>query len=131
MFERLQDRVVQAYEGLVHMDFLPDTMKAHEGMGVYTRLPASSLPPLFLAYAADPSDSGRIHAPVKQRWMAGDPEVVSGMQKIAALADTALELCTQRPYDVTSDVRAREAVVREWAAAMRTNFDTRRALFGE
>lgn len=41
----------------------------------YTKLPASALPPLFLAYAADPSDSGRIHAPVKQRWLAGDKEV--------------------------------------------------------
>ena len=90
----MQDRVVQAYEGLVHMDFLPDTMKAHEGMGVYTQLPAASLPPLFLAYAADPAVSGRIHAPVKQRWLAGDPEVVDGMRAIAALADEALGLCT-------------------------------------
>jgi hypothetical protein len=91
----LQDRVVQAYEGLVHMDFTLPVLKAHDGMGVYTRLSASALPPLFLAYAADPSDSGRIHAPVKQRWLAGDKEVVDGMNRIAALADDALALCTR------------------------------------
>jgi glucuronokinase len=90
----LQDRVVQAYEGLVHMDFRVDTLRANDGMGVYTQLPVAALPPLFLAYAADPSDSGRIHAPVKQRWLAGDAEVVAGMNRIAALADEALALCT-------------------------------------
>lgn len=89
----LQDRVVQAYEGAVHMDFRLDTLKANDGMGIYIQLPVASLPPLFLAWAADPSDSGRIHAPVKQRWLAGDKEVVDGMNRIAALADEALELC--------------------------------------
>lgn len=91
----LQDRVVQAYEGAVHMDFTPEGMAATDGsMGVYTRLRAAAMPPLFLAYAADPSDSGRIHAPVKQRWLAGDADVVAGMRAIAALADDALRLCT-------------------------------------
>ena len=89
----LQDRVVQAYEGAVHMNFDPAVMAA-QGHGNYTPLPVEALPPLFLAYAADPSDSGRIHAPVKQRWLDGDAVVVAGMNKIAALADAGMKLCT-------------------------------------
>ena len=30
---------------------------------------------LFLVYVADPSDSGKIHSDVKQRWLANDPQV--------------------------------------------------------
>ena len=32
---------------------------------------------------------------MKQRWLAGDKEVVDGMNRIAALADDALALCTR------------------------------------
>ena len=136
----LQDRVVQAYEGAVHMDFSnPEKMKAAGGAGTYERVPVSTLPPLFLAYAPDPSDSGKIHAPVKQRWLAGDVEVVEGMKLIASMADKGLELTKNKPYakgesEVTfreNSVRSREQVVTEWARLMRTNFDTRRKLFGD
>jgi glucuronokinase len=75
------------------MDFVPFFAKA-QPFGNYTQLPVAALPPLFLAYAADPSDSGRIHAPVKSRWLAGDPEVVEGMKLISAQADVALRLAT-------------------------------------
>lgn len=30
-----------------------------------------ALPPLWLAYLSDPSDSGRIHSNVRQRWLSG------------------------------------------------------------
>jgi glucuronokinase len=60
------------------MDFNPELI-AKQGFGTYTRVPVAALPPLFLAYAADPSDSGRIHAPIKQRWLAGDQEVSLGL----------------------------------------------------
>ncbi len=138
----LQDRVVQAYEGCVHMDFSdPARMASPErgGAGDYARVPVRALPPLFLAYAADPSDSGRIHAPVKQRWLAGDPDVVAGMRQIAALADKGRALAEARPYGAAAEAgagagagaREREGVVGEWAALMRENFDTRRRLFGD
>ena len=41
----------------------------------YTRLPFRVLPALFLAYNAVPKDSGKVHSPVKQRWLDGDREV--------------------------------------------------------
>ena len=53
----MQDRVVQAYEGLVAMDFDKDYFDAH-GHGIYEVLPPArlhaALPLLFLAYDAGP-----------------------------------------------------------------------------
>lgn len=125
----LQDRVVQAKEGLVHMDFTPDVIKA-KGYGTYTKIPSTNLPPLFLAYAADPSDSGRIHAPIKQRWLAGDAEVIAKMGQIASQADIGLSLCTSKPYDAASSLLEAESIAHSWADAFRNNFDLRRSLFG-
>lgn len=126
----LQDRVVQAYEGCVHMDFAPALIKS-QGHGRYTRVPASALPPLFLAYAADPSESGRVHAPVKQRWLAGDAEVVAGMAAIAALADAGYVLATSRPYGAATVPAEKEAIAHEWARLFSANFDNRRKLYGD
>ena len=38
-------------------------------IGNYEVLPSSNLPPIWLAYLSDPSDSGKIHSNVKQRWI--------------------------------------------------------------
>uniref|UniRef100_A0A8C7TWD4 Glucuronokinase with putative uridyl pyrophosphorylase n=1 Tax=Oncorhynchus mykiss TaxID=8022 RepID=A0A8C7TWD4_ONCMY len=66
----LQDRVVQVYEGLVYMDFSKQLMD-EQGYGDYIPMDMSSLPPFWLAYLSDPSDSGRIHSNVRQRWLNG------------------------------------------------------------
>eukprot|EP00662_Eupelagonemidae_sp_cell21_P028331 gene28331-56615_t len=72
----LTDRVVQTYQGLVYMDFAKELME-EQGHGRYEQLDLSLAPPnLFLLFARDPSDSGRIHANVKERWREGDPEVL-------------------------------------------------------
>jgi hypothetical protein len=42
--------------------------------------PSFELPPLWLGYLANPSDSGKIHKNVKQLWLDGDVEVRSGMK---------------------------------------------------
>lgn len=55
------------------MDFSKDYMETH-GYGKYERLDASLLPKLWLAYIADPEDSGKVHSTVKQRFLKGDPE---------------------------------------------------------
>lgn len=77
-----QDRVVQAYEGLVDMDFAeawqPDR---------YHRLDSTLLPPLFVAWnrtAGQPSDIA--HSNVRERWRAGDTEVATVMTQFATLA---------------------------------------------
>ncbi|KAJ8369240.1 hypothetical protein SKAU_G00092680 [Synaphobranchus kaupii] len=84
----LQDRVVQVYEGLVYMDFTKELMDEN-GYGKYIPMDISSVPPLWLAYLGDPSDSGRIHSNVRQRWLNGDPVVVQAMKSFAELTDQA------------------------------------------
>uniref|UniRef100_A0A6Q2XCR0 Uncharacterized protein n=1 Tax=Esox lucius TaxID=8010 RepID=A0A6Q2XCR0_ESOLU len=64
----LQDRVVQVYEGLIYMDFSKNLMD-EQGFGDYISMDMSSLPLFWLAYLSDPSDSGRIHSNVRQRWL--------------------------------------------------------------
>ena len=74
------------------MDFSQDLM-SQNGHGRYTYLSCENLPQFFLVYLPDPSDSGRIHSDVYQRWSQGDLEVVTGMQKFASLAEQAVQVC--------------------------------------
>ncbi|XP_056330390.1 uncharacterized protein LOC130242336 [Danio aesculapii] len=82
----LQDRVVQVYEGLVYMDFSKQLMD-ERGYGEYIPLDMRDLPMFWLAYLSDPSDSGRIHSNVRQRWLNGEPAVVEAMKAFAELTD--------------------------------------------
>ena len=47
----------------------------------------AGLPPLLLMLADRPSDSGRIHAPVRKLWEAGNTAVRTAMAQVAELAD--------------------------------------------
>lgn len=117
----LQDRVVQAFEGLVYMDFDPQTFEAN-GHGRYERLSASqlraALPLLWLAYSGEPSDSGAIHSDVKQRWQRQEEEAVGGMHAIAQVASKAYEA-----------IKMGDAA--ECRRLMAENFRLRRQLFGD
>lgn len=60
----LQDRVIQVYGGLVHMDFADVASKGH---GAYTPLDPALLPALYLVWnAAAAGDSGKVHSTVRQ-----------------------------------------------------------------
>eukprot|EP00731_Ephydatia_muelleri_P011967 Em0006g861a len=113
----LQDRVVQVYEGLVYMDFSKSIMDS-QGHGMYEHLPIGNLPPLWLAYLADPSDSGKIHSNVKQRWLQGDHEVIEAMQKFAELTDKAKLAIESKDHESLANL-------------MDQNFDLRRKLYGD
>jgi len=117
----LQDRVIQTYGGLVHMDFsspLPPpsssssstnsttgtTGSGTEGRGSsngsigsssrYTPLDPALLPPLYLAWdVRSAGDSGAVHSDAKQRWLQGDPVLVRGMASVADLADRLRDEC--------------------------------------
>jgi glucuronokinase len=89
----MQDRVIQTYGGLMYMDFDRQLMESR-GYGRYERLDTALLPPMYLAYVIDPSDSGKIHSDVRRRWNEGDPTVRQAMCTFAGFADegrTALE----------------------------------------
>jgi glucuronokinase len=78
----LQDRVAQAYGGLVFMEF-------GDG-GTYEQLSAALLPPFVVAWQADAAqDSGDVHASLRTRLEAGDATAVAGMQQLAELARAA------------------------------------------
>ncbi|KAJ3099308.1 hypothetical protein HDU97_003282 [Phlyctochytrium planicorne] len=71
-----QDRVIQAYGGLVFMDFERKLME-ERGYGKYMPLDIDLVPKgLWMAFVAQPSDSGTIHTDVKARFLKGDPEVI-------------------------------------------------------
>jgi glucuronokinase len=76
----------------MYMDFDKDHLATH-GCGRYERIPSAALskfcPLLFLAYQHDPSDSGKIHSDVKQRWLNGEKEVVDAMAEFGRLSDQA------------------------------------------
>jgi glucuronokinase len=77
----LQDRVVQAYGGLVFMDFARDA---------YEPLDETLLPPLFVAWDENSGGaSGTAHAAVKARFQAGDPRVTNAMTALAQIAHDA------------------------------------------
>jgi glucuronokinase len=89
----LQDRVVQAYGGLVYMDF-DEAFMAANGCGRYVRLDAGLLPPVYLAYRRDlgKDSSGAAHLRVRELYDLGDRKVRDTMDEIASLADAALGL---------------------------------------
>lgn len=68
------------------MDFNREHMQAH-GCGIYCSLKPELLPRLWLVWCDNPSDSGKVHSTVKQRWLAGDAAVVEGMLQVAQCAE--------------------------------------------
>ncbi|MFL5870873.1 MAG: mevalonate kinase [Solirubrobacterales bacterium] len=78
----LQDRVVQAYGGLVYMDFDPGARQPFE------QLDPGLLPPLFVAYRSDASEpSAAVHSDIRARYDRGEPETVAAMDEAASLAE--------------------------------------------
>lgn len=82
-----QDRVVQAYEGLVYMDF-----SGARSPSAYTSLEVDLLPPLFLAWTPQVgAPSGVAHAKVRARWERGDADVRRALDVFPRLAEEGLE----------------------------------------
>lgn len=83
----LQDRVIQVYEGLVHMDFAEEIM-ARQGYGNYTSLAPSLLPRLYVAYRDDFSEpTEKFHNNIRLRFEQGERKVVNAMRFWARLTD--------------------------------------------
>jgi glucuronokinase len=112
----LQDRVTQAYEGLVYMDFDREFMAA-KGHGIYETLDHRLLPPLYLAYQLDLAESSDVfHSNIRQRYDRGEPEVVGAMKLLGDLARDGRERLLARDH-------------RSFAELMNLNFDTRRRIY--
>jgi glucuronokinase len=82
----LGDRVVQVYGGLVYLD-----LARADGPRVEP-LDASRLPDVFVAWRPGAAtDSGDVHREMRERFKAGETEVVGTMREIAGLARAALK----------------------------------------
>lgn len=113
----LQDRVAQVYGGLVYMDFSKKYME-ELGHGIYTPMDVSILPPLYLVYAENPSDSGKVHSTVRQRWLDGDQFIISSMDQVANIALEGRAALLAKDYG-------------KLVTLMNRNFDLRRSMFGD
>ncbi|MCP4004808.1 MAG: GHMP kinase [bacterium] len=85
------DRVAQAYEDVLHMDFAPPRTPAS-----YARLDPKLLPVMYIAW--DPRGgevSGRVHSDVRSRWTSGDPQVLEAMRRFRELVDEGID-CLQK-----------------------------------
>jgi glucuronokinase len=110
----LQDRVAQAYQGLVYKDFSRDLMDSR-GFGEYERLNPDLLRNVYVAYRTSLSEGTEVfHNDIRERWRRGDSAVVDAMKTWASYAEQGRE-CLLRGdsgklselIDANFDLRAR------------------------
>jgi glucuronokinase len=104
----LQDRVVQAFGGLVYMDFAADSFEP---------LDPSLLPPLFVAYRSDASEpSAAVHSDIRARFERGEADLVVAMDQVAGLAERGRACLLAGDHNglgevMTANVAARARIV--------------------
>jgi glucuronokinase len=112
----LQDRVIQVYEGCVFMDFDRALLESR-GHGRYEELDPALLPNLFIAYRTDLAEGSEVfHNNIRERWEAGDPEVVQAMKDFASYAEEVRALL----------LAGRGNEIAPW---LNKNFDRRRSIY--
>ena len=83
----LQDRVAQAYEAPVFMNFDRKTMEK-QGYGIYERLSTVNFPNFYIAYRRNLSEGTEVvHNNLKARFEIGDPEVLHAMDRWAQITE--------------------------------------------
>lgn len=83
----LQDRVAQAYETPVLMDFNETIMK-RQGYGKYREIPAESFPDLYIAYRRDLSEGSEVvHDNFRERYNIKDKSVLGAIEQWKNLTD--------------------------------------------
>jgi glucuronokinase len=100
----MQDRVIQAYEGMVYMDF-DKTLMESRGYGNYEELHPSKMPPLYVAYDPDRAEVSDVpHRNLRTLFNGGDKTVVDAMQKYRALTDTGKKALMSSDWDALGRV---------------------------
>lgn len=110
----LQDRVIQAYHGLVFMDFSREIME-QRGYGEYEPLDPALLPKMYVAVRTSLGEGTEVfHSNLRERWRRGDPEVVEAMRTWADYAAEGRACLLARNYrrfgeliDANFDLRSR------------------------
>lgn len=115
----LQDRVIQAYEGVVYMDFDPALEHVVNGLKSYhyEPLPPQLLPTVYLAYHNSLSEPTEVfHNDIRGRFNRGEQKVVEAMKHLAEITRQGREALLNR--DET-----------RLARLMDENFDVRRSIY--
>ena len=115
----LQDRVVQAFGGMVYMDFSEEAFRTNSRRyGIYERMNPDLLPDMFLVYDVNPlkPDSGKILDTVRSKYEEGDIEVIQAMQTFADLTVQARGALESKDH-------------KKLAKLINSNFDLRRKIF--
>jgi glucuronokinase len=94
----LQDRVIQAYHGLVYMDFARELMESR-GFGEYEKMDHALLHNVYVAARTSLSEGTEVfHSNLRERWRRGDPEVVEAMKTWASYAEEGRSCLLRRDY---------------------------------
>lgn len=103
----LQDRVAQAFETPVFMDFDQAIME-RQGYGAYQAFGAQLLPPLYIAYRTDLSEGSEVvHNNLRERYNLGDKVVHDAIGRWAALTQEVMrELESGKPENIGSLLNA-------------------------
>jgi glucuronokinase len=117
----LMDRVIQVYGGCVHMNFRNVEKVKETGIGEYTYVDCDKIPKLFIVWSQNPSNSGKIHQPVRQKWLNGDSEIIQGMKTAADCAREGLQI-----MEMSS---GKESCAIRLAPILSANFAARRKMF--
>ena len=113
----LQDRVAQVYQGLVYMDFNKGLMDK-QGYGYYEEMDPSCLPPVYIAYNSDLSESSDVsHSNLKERFLNKDPQVLDAIKFWVEITDKTKNLLLKN---------GDRAKIKE---LMNANFDRRAKLY--
>jgi glucuronokinase len=94
-----QDRVIQAYEGLVYMEF-PQHLMDKRGYGNYEPLDPALLHNVYVAYRTTLAEGTEVfHSNVRERWERRDKKVVDAMQTWAGYAERGRQALLDRDYE--------------------------------
>lgn len=100
----LQDRVIQCYEGCVHMDFNKPQIEKH-GYGVYTPIDPALLPDLYIAYKTDLGKvSGKVLNEIRSKYDKGDEHTIDTLTAIANLADEGAKAIAEKNYGLLGEL---------------------------
>ena len=112
----LQDRVIQAYEGMVYMDFDREHFE-HNGFGRYEPMDPGLLPNVYVAYTTNMSEGTEIfHNDIRGRFDRGEADVVDAMAFWADLAKQTYDLLIKGEGDKIGPL-------------LNQNFDRRREIY--
>lgn len=95
----LQDRVAQAYETPVFMDFDKKIM-TKQGFGMYAPVNTELFPPIYIAYRTDQgSGSEVVHNDLRARYNYKEPEVLKAMEEWAELSVKVKDCLEQQKFE--------------------------------